>query len=163
MTAVDLGILAIVLLSAVIGLWRGLIREVLGLAIWLGAFVVALIYARDVAGRLFGGMENESVSLALGFAVVFVVIVILGAMVQWLMARLIQGSGLSGTDRFLGFLFGTLRGGLVCVVALVALRPFLQEYGWWHESSLIPELMAFEQEVLDLIESLTTWVSASAV
>ncbi len=162
MTAIDLGIAGLILLSAVIGLWRGLAKELLSLLIWLGAFVLALWFARAVAMQLFPGVENEPVRLALGFALVFVLTVVVGAMVQWLVARLITGSGLTGTDRFLGFLFGTARGGLVCVVGLVAMRPFLSEYPWWHDSSLIPELMAFEQEVLELIQTLSAWVSASA-
>jgi uncharacterized membrane protein required for colicin V production len=65
--------------------------------------------------------------------------------------KLVLGTGLTGTDRFLGFLFGSARGVLVCIIALIAMRPFAQESEWWLNSGITPEMLAFEQDVLDMM------------
>ena len=70
---------------------------------------------------------------------------------QWLVRKLVETSGLSGTDRFLGFLFGSVRGVLVTIIALIAMRPFAETADWWQQSRLAPELLAFEQDVLELM------------
>jgi membrane protein required for colicin V production len=162
MTAIDLGLCAAAVLSAVIGLYRGLIREMLSLVTWLAAFVAALLLAEHVAQFLFAGVERRTIGLALGFTVVFVGTLFAGAIVQRLIARLIAGTGLTGTDRILGFLFGGARGALAVLIALVAFRPFVSGYGWWQNSALIPWLLHFEQDVLALIAAATEFVSELA-
>ncbi len=147
----DIVILIIVLVSALIGLVRGLLREVLSLASWFAAFILALYFSPWAAQGLAGQIDDEGIRLVLGFIVIFAVTLILGGIVQWLVRKLVETSGLSGTDRFLGFLFGSLRGVLVCIIALIALRPFAETADWWHASRLTPELLAFEQDVLELM------------
>jgi len=78
---------------------------------------------------------------------------------QWLLATMVQGTGLSGTDRFLGFLFGSARGVLACIIALIVLRPFAEGADWWQVSVLVPELLAFEDDILNLLGKATDWVS----
>ena len=145
----DIVILIVVLLSALIGLARGLISEVLSLASWALAFILALYLAPWVGERLSAELANAR--LVIGFAIVFVTVLIAGALVQWLVRKLVESSGLTGTDRFLGFLFGSARGVLVCIVALIALRPFAEETDWWQASVIRPELAAFEEDVLQLM------------
>lgn len=158
MNGVDFVIVGIVLLSAVIGLYRGLMRETLSLAVWFAAFVLALYLARPVSDTLLGSIDDVSIRLTVGFIIVFVGTILAGGVAQWLVARLIHTSGLTGTDRFLGFLFGSLRGVLVCIIALVAVRPFMNDYAWWNGSVLIPELLVFERDVLSLIGAASDWV-----
>jgi membrane protein required for colicin V production len=62
----------------------------------------------------------------------------------------VNATGLSGTDRLLGFLFGSFRGIILCIVILIGLRPFSETAEWWRESIFIPQLAAFEGEVLQL-------------
>lgn len=152
MAAADIVILIVVLLSAVIGLVRGLFREVLSLATWLAAFLLALFFAPDVAELLSGQITDHSVRLIAAFFIIFLLTLILGGIVQWLVKQLITTTGLTGTDRFLGFLFGSARGVLVCIVALIAVRPFVEESDWWRASRITPELLAFEQDVLKLFQ-----------
>ena len=147
----DIVILIVVLLSALIGLVRGLFAELLSLVTWFTAFVMALFFAPVVAGWLAGYLEDSSIQLMVGFVAIFVATLILGSIAQWLVGKLVETTGLSGTDRFLGFLFGSARGVLVCIIALIAVRPFAEEAQWWAESRLTPELLAFEQDVLELM------------
>jgi membrane protein required for colicin V production len=96
-------------------------------------------------------IADESGQTLVGFFIIFLLTLILGGIVQMLAKRLIDSTGLTGTDRLLGFLFGSARGVLVCVVGLIALNSFEIESSWWHESKIIPELLAFEQDVLGLM------------
>lgn len=147
----DIAIATIVGLSAVIGLVRGLVKEILSLVAWVLAFVAAIYFSPQVAEHLPGGWGSESVRLIISFAGLFVGTLIAAALVQWLVAKLITSTGLSGTDRFLGFLFGSARGLLVTVVILMGAREVVAEKSWWQESVLQEELLAFEDEVRDLL------------
>jgi len=71
--------------------------------------------------------------------------------VQWLIAQLIETTGLTGTDRFLGFIFGSARGLLICLVLLIGMREIVQDRQWWQASILQKELLAFEGEVRELL------------
>jgi len=155
----DIIILIVVLLSAAIGLFRGLLKEVLSLASWLAAFILSLYFAPVLADRLGAVLDNHSVRLVLGFILVFVITLMAGGLIQWLVSRAVQSTGLSGTDRFLGFLFGSARGVLACIIGLIALRPFAEGADWWQASVLTTDLLAFEDEVLELLGKATDWVS----
>lgn len=158
MATVDIVILIVVLLSAVIGLVRGLLKEVLSLASWVAAFILALYFAPPVSDRLAVQLADESVRLVVAFIAVFLVTLIAGGIVQWLAGLLVKSTGLSGTDRFLGFVFGSARGVLACVVTLIALRRFAEAGDWWDGSVLVPQLLAFENQVLDWLGRAQDWV-----
>ena len=147
MATLDIVILVIVLLSCGLGLFRGLMREVLSLASWLAAFILAIYFAPSFAAQLDAQWGSESVRLIIGFAVIFIASLIVGGLVQWFLGKLIQSTGLSGTDRLLGFVFGGARGLLVCIVLLIGLRELAGDASWWHESQLQPQLLAFEDDV----------------
>lgn len=158
MAAIDLVILGIVLLSALIGVVRGFFREVLSLASWLAAFILALYFAPDLAERMTGLLADQGVRLIVAFVVIFVVTLIVGGLAQRLVGSLVKSTGLTGTDRVLGFVFGAARGTLLCVVALIAVRRFAETGQWWESSLLVPQLLAFEQEVLDLLGRAQAWI-----
>lgn len=158
MASIDIVILIVVLVSALIGLARGLLKEVLSLASWLAAFILALYFAPEVADRMAGQLADESVRLVVAFIAIFLATLLAGGIVQWLAGRLVKSTGLSGTDRFLGFLFGSARGVVACIVALIALRQFAEAGQWWQSSLLVPELLAFEEQVLELLGRAQDWV-----
>jgi membrane protein required for colicin V production len=156
---IDIVLLGVILLSALIGLIRGLLKEVLSLASWLAAFMLALYFAPALAERLEGQLADGSVRMVVAFIAIFLSTLLAGAMVQWLMGTLIRTTGLTGTDRFLGFLFGSARGALVCIIAVIALRQFAEDGQWWQSSVLVPELLAFESEVLQLMGRAREWAA----
>ncbi len=151
MATADIVILIIVLLSSVIGLVRGLFKELLSLVVWFAAIVLALYFSDTLGARLADQIADESFRTVIAFFIIFLAVLILGGLVQVLVKQLISGTGLTGTDRFLGFLFGSARGVLVCIVMLIALKSFEIEADWWAESKIIPELLAFEEDVLGLM------------
>lgn len=152
-TGIDVAIVILILLSAVIGLVRGLVREVLSLVVWAAALVLALLFSPQVAELLVGLIATPSLRYVTAFASVFIATLIIGGIVESLMARLIDGTGMTGTDRLLGFVFGGARGVLVCIVALIAMRPFGEYQTWWENSLIVPELMAFEGDILAFLDA----------
>lgn len=134
----DYCIIGVLALSVLMGLLRGFIGEVLALACWIAAFWFAWVFGPQL-GAAFTAIDTPSVRVLLGYAICFVAVLIAGAIVAFLMRKLIAGSGLSGSDRLLGMVFGLFRG-LALVVLLVfvlGFTPFPRD-AWWHQSQLLP-------------------------
>ncbi len=140
MNGADYALLLVLLVSMGVGLWRGFVVEVLSLTVWIAAFWLAIGFGASVAERL-TGVESLSARLFLGYAGVFLVVLILGGLVTWGIGKLIANTGLSSMDRLLGLGFGLLRGlVLACVaVLLMGFTPMPRE-PWWSESRLLPEV-----------------------
>lgn len=135
MVALDIVMLLILLLSVLIGLWRGLMYEVIVVAGWVAAFVLSPIYAADVAAWLPAGSLSEHLRLAIGFVLVFIVVVFAGGLVAWLVQKAVTSVGLRPVDRILGGGFGLARGAvLLLALALVVNMLGQHDAGWWTES-----------------------------
>ena len=151
----DIAIAAVILISAAIGMARGLVRETVSLAIWVAAFLCATMFAESTMSIIqFDWMQglSEQAQQAFrysgAFAAIFIGVLICGAIVQWMLGKLVEGTGLTGTDRTLGFFFGGARGAILVLVVLVAVESSQSETGWWQESMIRPHLMAFETDVV---------------
>lgn len=138
MNWVDYAILVIMALSAIISIWRGFMREVLSLLGWIAAFWVALSFGDVVADRLVNQIETPSVRLGAAFALLFVATLMIAGLVNFLIGRLIENTGLTGTDRMLGVFFGVARGiAIVTVLVLAAGLTPLPADPWWNESLFV--------------------------
>ena len=151
MAVLDIVIIAVIGLSAVIGLVRGLVREVLSLLSWVAAFVIGLMFADQISAMLPASWGAASIRYVIAFAVLFVGTLISASPLQWMIGHLISSTGLTSTDRFLGLLFGAARGFLVTIVILIGLREIVQDTPWWNETRLPPELLAFEDDVRGML------------
>jgi membrane protein required for colicin V production len=139
MTPADFVILAIVVLSALIGLARGFLREVISLATWVIALWVAWHHSDALTPHLGGVLANEPYGTWAARALIAIGILIVGTLVGITAGNFVRVSLFSGFDRFLGFLFGLLRGGLVLGVAvIVATTLRLDGERWWKQAKLIP-------------------------
>jgi membrane protein required for colicin V production len=149
---VDYVIIAILALSAVIGLARGLIREVLSLIIWVVAVLVAWRFHSALADQLTPWLSTPSVRIGVAFVILVFVVLILGAILGQLLTTLVDKTGLTGTDRLLGVVFGAARGALLVAVLvyLAALTP-MPEDPWWKESQLIGHFQTLADRVLAMI------------
>lgn len=135
----DYTILAVLALSVVMGLWRGFVGEVMALVCWALAFWVAWTFGPPLAERFSASISTPSVRVLLAYVLAFVAVLIAGAIVTWFVRKLVESSGLSGSDRMLGMVFGLVRGlALVTlVVLLMEFTPFRRD-PWWGESRLLP-------------------------
>ena len=138
-TAVDYVIFTVIAASAVISLIRGFVREALSLAGWLLAFWVALSFARDLSLLLERYISAPSAQLAIAFFVLFFVTLLLTGLVNFLAGQLVDKTGLSGTDRTLGVVFGAARGAvIVAILVLLAGFTALPQDLWWSHSRVLP-------------------------
>lgn len=129
---------AVLLLSMVMGAWRGLVYELMSLASWLTAFFVAQWLAHDVAQQLPIHAASDSVKYAVAFVLVFVASVMLGVLLAVLAKKLLATVGLRPVDRMLGAVFGLTRGVLLLllVTAVVGITP-LKDSVAWRESTAV--------------------------
>jgi len=140
MNWVDYTILGVLGLSILVGLWRGLVSEVLSLAAWVVAFWVAWTFGPSVASQFEHSISLPAARIALGYGLCFVAVLIVGALLRFIARRLLWSVGLSGLDRLLGMLFGFARGVLL-VTLLVFLAGFtaLTREASWQGSVLLPQ------------------------
>jgi membrane protein required for colicin V production len=149
---IDFVFIALIVLSGLISLYRGFVREVFSLATWILAIWVGVRFAAEAAVYLPAAVSDETLRLGIAFGVLFVLILILGGVVGILATRLVRGTGLSGTDRSLGVAFGLLRGVLiVALLVFLAALTLVPEEPWWQESRLVPEFERIVAWVLDLL------------
>lgn len=157
----DWVILAVALVSVIVGAVRGLFREALSLVIWAAALIMAALFADPVSASLGRWIDVESLRYPLAFAAVFVAMLLLGAVLQHVVGLLVEATGLSGLDRVLGTLFGMLRAGVLLVVLAAVLEPLFASEAWWQESRLLPHLLAAQEEVIDFLRQAFAAVTAA--
>lgn len=144
----DYLIIAIILISSGISVVRGFIREVLSLASWALAIWVALVFHPHVATLLSAYIETTTIRLFVAFFSLFVVTLILGALVNHLISQLADKTGLSGTDRSLGVIFGLLRGvAIVTLLVLIAGVTPAPTDDWWQNALLIEHFVKLAEWV----------------
>ncbi|TSE26540.1 Colicin V production protein [Tepidimonas sediminis] len=146
MAAVDVLLLAVLAVSVLLGLWRGLLYEVVALLGWVAAFVAAQHGALPLGRALPLDGWAEPLRYAAGFALVFVGVALAGGLLAWLAQRGAAAVGLRPVDRTLGGLFGALRGVMLLLGLALLLRqtPWAQAPAWrasvgaaWLEQGLL--------------------------
>lgn len=136
---VDYFIIGIIVFSIIVSLLRGFVREVMSLASWVVAFIVASQFYPYLATYL-EQIESLYIRNATAIGILFVATLIVGAIVNYVIGQVVDRTGLTGTDRVLGAAFGFLRGVLIVAAILFFLDTFtnFEQTAYWKESSLIP-------------------------
>ena len=120
MTAVDYLVLAVVGLSMLLSVIRGLVREVLALLAWALGFIAASVFAADIAALLPEQVPDERVRLLVAFVGVFLVVLLGMSLLAMFLSKLVKSAGLGVEDRVLGGVFGVARGFLVVMILVLA-------------------------------------------
>lgn len=141
MTPFDYGVLVVLTISVLLGLWRGVVSELLSLVAWVIAFIAARTWAEVVSDMLSGSIADPALRHGAAFILVFVLVLVLMAMARFLVRELLRAVGLGFVDRILGAVFGIARGMLLVMVGvLVAGLTALPRQSWWRGASFSPPL-----------------------
>jgi membrane protein required for colicin V production len=138
MSIADIAIMAVFAISMIIGLVRGFVVEVMAIAVWILAVALAYWFGPVLAAKFSSTLELSSARIFLGYGLIFVGTLVSGAILIYFLKKLIAGTGLSGTDRLFGMLFGAVRGLVLVVLSILmlGLTPFPRD-AWWGASRAI--------------------------
>jgi len=152
LTWIDFTLIGVVALSALISLLRGFIREALALVGWVAAVWIALTFTEPVAAMFSGQVSVPSLRMGLAFVLLFVGTLVLSGLVVYLVGLLVDKTGLSGTDRLLGVVFGAARGVIIAaiLVMLAGLTPMPRD-PWWQQSTLLPHFQRVAEQLRSLL------------
>lgn len=158
MVWVDYVILGIISLSALISLARGFVKEAMSLITWFAAFFVASHFYEDLSALL--GMSDPLIRNGTAIAILFILTLILGALINFIVSELVTKTGLSGTDRVLGVCFGAVRGVLIVAAMLLFIDTMtgFSEALWWKQSLLIPEFSIVIQWFFSLVQNSSSFL-----
>lgn len=155
---VDYVIITILFFSVLAGFARGIVKELLSVLTWIVAFIVSSLFASKLAGAFTGSSSVQSaisttsdavgvnatqpitmLSLGLSFVSIFLVILVVGSLITYVISGAVDSAGLGFVNRFFGGAFGFARGLLINLVFIfiIQLTTFEQE-SWWKESKLVP-------------------------
>jgi len=144
MSGFDWVIAAIFLISIVVGIMRGFIKEVLSLTSWILAFWLGNRYCQEAGEFLseFINIPAETFRVAAGFTVVFVGTLFLFAIISYVIAKVFVHGAIKGTDRVLGIVSGAVRAGAIVIAIMLVTRGIgLANSQWWAQSQLLPHFL----------------------
>lgn len=127
-------------MSALFSLLRGFVKEAISLTTWIVGIWVAATFASQMAEVLPIGVESAAVKQAIGFAVLFLLTLMIGAIVNKLVGQLVKKTGLKGADKAIGVGFGLLRGAIIILafVFVGGMTP-LPDMEWWQSSYILEQ------------------------
>jgi membrane protein required for colicin V production len=135
MTLFDYAMLAILAASLLLGMWRGFVGEVLAVAAWIAAFLVARKVAPGLEGWFSRFTHEAAIQYVAAFAAVFVAVLLIFAIARWAAAKLLRAAGMSWADRMLGTIFGGARAVFIALIlVLLGGLTNLPRQPWWRES-----------------------------
>ncbi len=152
-STLDWMIIAVVVLSTLLSLKRGFVKEVMSLVTWVVAFIIAVKFTSPLQTLLIDQVQNDQIRYVVAFIALFIATLVLGALVNFVLSSLVQATGLSSTDRIIGMLFGFVRGGLIVVafISLLSLSPAIEKSDMWKSSQLVPQLVVLKDWVREML------------
>jgi membrane protein required for colicin V production len=153
MVIVDYILLAAFVVSVGIGFFRGFFREALSLLTWGLALWLAWRFS-GVLDPVLASVSSPALKLWLGRILVFIGVLLAGGLLAHLVVTLVRKTGLSGTDRVLGMVFGAGRGVLVVGILVLAFQ-LLEMDGepWWHESVIVPKTAELTRSIRETMDA----------
>ena len=143
----DWFILIVLIASGIIAFARGFTKEFLSLFLWIAAFIAAISLEYLATPKINEFIGNEEISKIISYIVVFIIFIFIGGIVIKFISKLIKWSGASGFDRFLGVLFGLIRGLIVLFVIFLLLPSGLKTTDLINNSKITPIIQKYAPEI----------------
>lgn len=157
LTWLDNVFIAIIIVSIVVSFIRGFVKEALSLVVWFLAFVIAARFSTPLSDLFASHIDNISLRIGLSFLLLFVVTLIAGGFINFMLSELVIKTGLGGTNRLLGVVFGLLRGVIiVALLLLLAQLTSIPKSDAWQKSLLIPKIQPIAAWLKDFIPAKTS-------
>ncbi len=158
----DFTIIGIIAASSLISLVRGFIKEAISLVIWIAAFFISRTLYPNLA-QLLTQINDEFFRNATSIAILFIGTLIAGALLNYMFSQLVKATGLSGTDKALGIVFGALRGVLIVSALLFFIDTFtsFSDAPWWESSMLVPEFGLIIEWFFEFMEGRSSFLDKS--
>ena len=143
MTTFDWAVLLVIGLSTLAAFFRGVVRELIAAVAWVLGLIGAIVFT-PVLGTMLPAIPGyPAVPYLVAFALIVIGALLIGALIAWPLTKAVRAAGLGFVDRFLGSIFGLVRGAalMLAFVIVAGLTP-LPQTGWWQRSALVPPLVA---------------------
>jgi membrane protein required for colicin V production len=141
MTWLDYAVFGVFAISAIIGAWRGLVREVVSILGWVIAFLAANLLAGPFGPAMPQAIPTPELRVAAAYVAVFIASLVLTSLAGLLLSKVVKAVGLGGIDRLLGAAFGAARGVLILLAAaLLAGLTSAPGQPYWRDSASGPLL-----------------------
>ena len=147
LNSADWFILVVLIASGIISFTRGFTKEFLSLFLWVSAFIAAISLEFLATPRINEFIGNEEISKIISYIFVFVIFIFVGGIVIKFISKLIKWSGASGFDRFLGVLFGLIRGLIVLFVIFLLLPSSLKTTDLISNSKITPIIQKYAPQI----------------
>ncbi|MBV1706582.1 MAG: CvpA family protein [Hyphomicrobiales bacterium] len=150
----DIGLIAVILISALLSMLRGFTREILAIAAWVVAGLAAWKFYPRLMPTLLPHVHKPLIAIALSAAIIFLVVLVLVSILTVRISDLVLDSKIGAVDRSLGFVFGAARGLLLCVVAFLFFNFLMQDKklpDWAAHARSTPMLASLSQSLQDMI------------
>jgi membrane protein required for colicin V production len=147
-------VIAVVLISALLAMFRGFVREVLSIAAWVAAAILAYLFYEELIPYVSEYVDNRSIAIGLSAAAIFLVSLIVVSLITMKISDYVMDSPVGVIDRLLGFVFGAARGILLLVVAAIFFNWLVDDANrpvWVTNAVTYPELSELGNELLALI------------
>ena len=143
----DWFILVVLVASGLISFSRGFTKEFLSLFLWVAAFIAAISLEYLATPKIDEYIGNPEISKILSYVVVFIVFIFIGGILIKFISKIIKWSGASGFDRFLGVLFGLIRGLIVLFVIFLLLPSSLKTTDLINNSKITPLIQKYAPQI----------------
>lgn len=134
---IDIAIVAVIGLSVLTGLFRGFVKELVALCVWLMAIWLGFNYSQSIDPWLQPYVANQSARSAIAFIIILFASLLAGGIINALLSFILKRSGLSGTDRTLGMVFGFARGAFIVALLMIAVKMTSMPYQQYAQESVL--------------------------
>ncbi len=153
------GLDLLIILMLGLCIWRGfqlgLVRSVLSLVGWLVGLFVATQYAKPLAPLFAEWIETPALQTIAAFLLLILAVFVVFRVLGLLLVSVLQALALRPLERLAGAAFGAAKGGLIVLIMISVVAPWLKSAHWWQQSNIVQELMPYAPLAMQVSKQLS--------